>query len=375
MLNIIDRPTHKVCSSPNYNYLFNKKTGAFYEWSTTKEEDPLYAPFPNIADIEISSAVDAKTAAKYSIVNGSIAQTNEDYIVTKGGCDGIGCGFCYKQNGKHNYTLHMSLTGFKKLADKLPEGLCQIAMGATTIQHHPEFWDICKEGTRRGLAMNVTVNGGNLDQPTIEKLAQHCNAIAVSVNSINKDMAYDAIEQLIGRPEKRQINIHYVLSMETFDGCKRTIEDCQRDKRLAGLNALVLLMFKNKSTNALTTITDPLVYKELIDYAEKLQVPLGFDSCSAYNYLKAIQHSDNYDTQSQYVTPCCGGRFSAYFDVFMNYHACSFLEGREEWGEGIPILPSTDFIKDVWNHPRTEKFRQHNIERSKKMRNPCKYFD
>jgi hypothetical protein len=47
--------TRKIIESEDYNYVFNLKTGLFMRWGKTKEEDPLYAPFPEILDLEISS--------------------------------------------------------------------------------------------------------------------------------------------------------------------------------------------------------------------------------------------------------------------------------------------------------------------------------
>ena len=373
MLQIIDKPNVKICISSKYNYIFRKSDGFFIEYGSTREEDPLYAPFPNIADIEISKVIDDTAIEKY--------RHDDRWIITKGKCGGIGCGqWCYKQNGQYNNTLHISLKGFKELAHKLPDGLCQIAFGVTTIHHHPEIWKIFKECRDKGLAANVTVNGGNVTSCDIQNLAENCNAVAVSVNKTNKQAAYNTLQELISlskRPDKllSQVNIHYVLSYETFEECKKVIRECTTDIRLTGLNALVLLMFKNKSTNTLTTITDPVKYKELIDYAQKLGVPLGFDSCSAYNYLKAIREDKDYNQKAQFVTPCCAGRFSAYFDVFGNYNVCSFLEDREEWGDGISMWNVKDFIKEVWNNSRVVKFRKYNIERSKKLCNPCKYFD
>lgn len=366
----IDKPTYKSYTSDNYNYFFRKSDGIYLEWGATKDDDPKSAPFPNIADIEVSSAIDEKTVQKY--------KNNPNYIITNGGCTGIGCSWCYKQNGLYNNTIHMSLTGFKKLADKLPEGLCQIAFGITTIDHHSEIWQIFQECKKRGWAANVTVNGGNVDDNTITKLSKHCNAIAVSVNKTNKQKAYGVIQKLTQQPEQRQINIHSVLSVETFNDCMSVIEDCRNDIRLEYIGAAVMLMFKSKSSNQLTTITDPVVFGKLVARSEALEVPLGFDSCSAYNYMALLQNEPDAAERArkaQYVTPCCAGRFSMYVDVFGYYHACSFLEGRDEWGTGLNVLKADNFIKDIWNHPQTKKFRQKNIECSEKMCNPCNYFN
>lgn len=358
----------KICQAPDYNFVFRKSDGYFVEYGKNIDDDPDYALYgPNILDLELSSAVSEKIARQY--------QNNTDYIVTKGGCAAQGCSkFCYKLNNKFKHSLHLSHQGIVKLLDKTPNTLCQVAAGITQLDDHPELWKIFEEINKRGMACNVTVNGGGASKTNITKLIQYCKAVAVSVNEINKEKAYSTIQLL--SQSSLQVNIHYVLSLETLDNCIRTIEDCKNDCRLKNLNALVLLMYKDKNnTNALTTITDPLIYKKLIDYAKKNKIPLGLDSCSSYNYLEAIKDEKDFETQSQYVTSCCGGRFSAYIDIFGHYHACSFLENRDEWGQGLDVFECEDFINDIWNHPQTVNFRNRNIACSKKMRNPCKYFD
>jgi len=45
----------KICSSKDYNFIFNKCSGDFARWGRTKEEDPQFSPVgPEILDLEIS---------------------------------------------------------------------------------------------------------------------------------------------------------------------------------------------------------------------------------------------------------------------------------------------------------------------------------
>ena len=69
-LNISENKKHKICTSKNYNFIFNKETGEFARWGKTEDEDPLFAITPELADIELST----------------------------GSCLGK-CAFCYKSNG------------------------------------------------------------------------------------------------------------------------------------------------------------------------------------------------------------------------------------------------------------------------------------
>ena len=45
----------KLCKSPDYNYLFNLKTGYFLRWGATEADDPEMSPAPEILDIEITT--------------------------------------------------------------------------------------------------------------------------------------------------------------------------------------------------------------------------------------------------------------------------------------------------------------------------------
>ena len=361
-ITILDRPTYKSCQSPNYNFFFRKNDGLFLEWGVTKEDNPDYAPAPNIVDFEISKVVDENydvNALRYNVINQA--------------CNG--CKFCYKNANESQKTISMKTKTFDLLMSKLNKEntICQCALGINKISTCPDFWNIvelCRN--KYGVIPNYTTRGGDLTTRDYKNTAKYCGAVAISY--ANNDETYDAVQNFLFYGTK-QTNIHFMISNETLDQCYRVIDDCVHDKRLVGLNALVLLMFKNKTTDTFTTITDAAVYKKLIDYAKKFQIPLGFDSCSAYNYLEAVKDEKDFETQSQYVTPCCASRFSAYIDIYGQYYACSFMENREEWGSGLDIFDCEDFIQDIWNHPQTVDFRNKNIACSKQNRNPCKYFD
>jgi len=362
MLQILEGSTYKSCQSPNYNYFFRKKDGVFLEWGATKDEDPTHAPFPNLVDLEISKVVDENF----------IVDKNKYNVVDKG-CNG--CEFCYKLANKGQKTISMKTKTFDTLMSKLNKnrGICQCAIGINQISTCPDFWNIIKNcRNKHSVVPNYTTRGEDLTERDYKNTAKHCGAVAISYS--DRDTTYNTVQKFIFHGTK-QTNIHYMISHETLNKCYKVMDNCRSDKRLRNLNALVLLMFKNKTTNTFTTITDVKIYKKLIDYAKKLKIPLGFDSCSAYNYLRAIQGEENYETQSQYVTSCCAARSSSYINIFGEYHACSFLEGREEWGGGLNVLEADDFIRDIWNHPQTVKFREKNIRCSREMSNPCKYFD
>ena len=83
----------------HYNYFFNKKNGYFMRWGKQKEDNPDFAPFPEIADMEIST-----------ICHGI---PNEKGILTP-------CPFCYK--GNTSIGKNMTLEEFKVVFDKFAIG-------------------------------------------------------------------------------------------------------------------------------------------------------------------------------------------------------------------------------------------------------------
>ena len=230
---IVETKDTKIFRSSDYNYNFNKKTGFFARWGKTKEDDPLYGPSPEIADIEITTK-----------------------------CMGVGgklCPFCYKSNTPNG--KNMSFDTFKKMIDKFPtypqklimiivdsqygfgyspeaiiktkEGpkkvkdikkgdildiykkelahnpqivtairtkkkdvpfLTQVAFGADSrAESNPDLWkmmDYCRE---KGIIPNITV--AEITDETADKLVSKCGAVAVSRYD-DKNICYDAVQKL-----------------------------------------------------------------------------------------------------------------------------------------------------------------------------------
>ena len=100
----------KKVRTKEYNYNFSLKTGLFARWGQTLKDDPVFSPLgPELADIEISTI-----------------------------CSGLGkpCAWCYKANNSKGE--NMTLKQFKKLFQKFPKNLTQIAFGIGDIDSG--FW-------------------------------------------------------------------------------------------------------------------------------------------------------------------------------------------------------------------------------------------
>ena len=316
----------KLFMSESYNYVFNETNGHFMRWGKTRDDDPEFSRFgPEILDIEIST------------------------ICPKA------CSFCYKTNtGKGQY---MTFDTFKKLFHKLPITVTQIAFGIGSIEGNPDLFKImqyCRDNElKRKIIPNITINGDNLTDEYADKLSEVCGAIAVSMYDYEK--CYSAVKKLSDRGMK-QVNIHMLLSEETLDTCNHVVQDA-KDGKIGGLNAIVFLWLKPKGKrNTYHQVQDFKEYKKLVDKAFKYDVNIGFDSCSAPMFLKAIKERKDYKQMEQLVEPCESTLFSAYINVEGRAFPCSFTEDTDDY-TGIDVVNCGDFINDIWYGKETMKFR------------------
>lgn len=315
----------KQLKSANYNFIFNTKTGFFARWGKTKEEDPSHSPYgPEIADIEI----------------------------VQGDCKG-NCPFCYKSNGQ--VTNHyMNLEDYKKLLAKMPKTLCQVAFGITDIDGNPDFFEIMEHTRSEGVIPNYTTHGLDITPEIAAKTKELCGAVAVSI--VNKEKTYDAIKMFTDAGMD-QVNIHYMISEETYDRAFEIMEDMKTDPRLAKMNALVFLSLKQKGRGEKYEGLAFNKYKHLVDTALSDGTRIGFDSCSAPLFLAAVKDHEDYDKYEQLAEPCESYLFSIYINNYGECVPCSFLEEESEY-EHLSVLECDDFMEDIWNHPSVLSWRE-----------------
>lgn len=347
-MKIIDTVTHKTITSKNYNMTFNKKTGYSISFGPTPDEDPVSeCPVgPVLADIELSSAADD-----------DIDNVTPMHVIDNKGCCGKFCKrFCYKQS-KSNKTMYMSIDLLKKILDKFPKSLCQIAYGICSV-NHPIVFQALEETRKRDIVPNLTISGDdNITNEVALKLSKLCGAIAISVNTENKDNAYNIIKLFSQDFGMSQINIHVVVAEETADFVKSVCDDMKNDNRLSKCNCVVLLSFKNKANvKSFSSVTQE-TYTDIISYYLDNNCSVGADSCAGCAFQKAIANRKNKNELEQCITNCEATLESVYLNVFGKVFACSFLENRGMWLDGIDILKYNNFM-DVWNHPQVQKWRQ-----------------
>jgi len=314
---------NKIIRSENYNYIFDKQDGAFSRWGSTFEEDPIMAPGPEILDLEISSG---------------------------GDCLG-NCPFCYKSNGGNQSTHNMTFEDFKTIFNKMPPTLTQIAFGIMNITTNPDFFKMMEYAKSHGIAPNYTCHGLDTTKEIAEKTSDLCGAVAVSC--YNNEKTYDSIKMFTDAGMS-QVNIHFMISEETYDRAIKIIDDSITDPRLAKLNAIVFLQLKQKGRGDKYNYVSPDKYKKLIEYAFEKNVDIGFDSCSAPLYFKSVEDNEKvYEAAKLFAEPCESTLFSSYINDRGKFYPCSF----NEFGQGLDVLGCNDFIQDIWNHKDTKIFR------------------
>lgn len=324
---LIETKYFKYFRSPDYNYNFSKLDGLFYRWGRTYSDDPDWSPLgPEIADIEIS-------------VNG---------------CPNA-CPWCYKGNVNTSPT-NMSIEQFDTLLSKYPRTLTQMALGITGVQTNPDFIEILQTCRNRGVVPNYTLTGIDLTDEIVDATVKLCGAVAVSCYDI--ELCFDTVARL-KRAGMAQVNIHLLYHLDNILYVKDVLRRVSQDRRTQFLNAVVLLALKPKGRAQNLVPINYNIFEDIVQYARTLEVPLGFDSCSAKKVLKYSQTLDK-QTQLLYnllVEPCESGLFSSYVNVEGKFFPCSFMENERGWKEGIDVLNCNNFVEDVWLHPRVKTWR------------------
>ncbi len=325
----------------HYNYIMDMKTGFFVEWGESLDDDVEKAPANNILDIEVTTKC---TGPGNYVFDKYGSKTH-----TESGC----CAFCYKSNTPNG--KNMSLDTFRKVIDKMPITLTQIAIGADAhLDQNPYLWDMMDYANSKGIAVNITC--ANIDDKTARLLSQKCKAVAVSRYQ-NKDWCYDSIKRLTDY-DMNQVNMHFMICQESFEQAKETINDIKTDSRLKKLNAIVWLSLKTKGRGEKFHPLSQEQFNELINMCKKEGINFGCDSCSAPKVIKAYKDDPDYERVFEAVMSCESTLESAYINVDGEYFPCSFTEGEEGWEQGISVLRTKDFIENVWNHKRTKEFRK-----------------
>lgn len=75
-MQILETSREKLVKSADYNSYFNKETGFFARWGARKEDNPAYAPMPEILDLEISAGKCMGKCPECYKCNGAVEETH-----------------------------------------------------------------------------------------------------------------------------------------------------------------------------------------------------------------------------------------------------------------------------------------------------------
>jgi len=334
---IVIEGKYKILKSENFNYVMDLETGYTLTWGKSLKEDPDVCEVgPLIADIEVTTI-----------------------------CKGVKskpCLFCYKANTPNG--INMSFDKFKEIFDKLPKSLTQIAFGADAqCESNPEIWKMMEYCRANNVVPNIT--SAEISDEVADKFKKYCGAVSISRYE-DKDVCYDSVKKLTDRG-MNQINIHQMLSFETYEQTLETINDIKLDERLSKLNAIVFLSLKKKGRGKTYSSLTQEQFSNIIKLCFENNIKFGFDSCSASKVLKSVEGTEKFNEIYSYVEPCESCCMSIYFSTEGKFYPCSFCEDEVE---GVDISNVTDFYKDIWFGDVANKFRNKLI--SNKDRNGCR---
>jgi len=347
----------KILKSQFYNYYFDKHTGFFLRYGIDKTDDPEFSIFgPEIADIEITE--------KCYGIRCDLKDEKSRKI----------CKFCYKSNNPNKET-YMSFEDFQIIFHKIPKILTQIAFGVDSqCKTNPDVWKIleyCRNNDYNYVIPNITV--ADIDDETAKELAKICGAIAVSYYpDQNKECCFESIK-LLNKYKVNQCNIHCMLSKETFNDILWLFNYVKKNKTFKKMiNAIVLLSLKQKGRGVSFHQVDQKQFKELVEFALKNNIPIGFDSCSTFKFLNSVKDHKNFKNFKILSEPCESSLFSTYINCKGYFFPCSFVEGEQGWKRGLNVKTCKNFLKDIWFHDRTKKFRKVLLQSKNKNKLQCR---
>ena len=346
----------------SFHMMFRKSDGFTAKWGRTMDDDPTHCPWGNeIADIEITTACRG--------IRGIDKATGKTSV---NDCDRRVCDFCYKSNQPNG--SYMSFDTFKVVFDKMnqPRTMTQIAFGVDAeCRTNPDVWRIMDYCNENGVTPNVTV--ADIDHETAENIVRRCGACAVSCYERNRNCCYDSIKLLTDEAKRQgrdsfKVNMHLLVSHETEKFVFEVLNDRLNDERLKDMGAIVLLSLKQKGRGKAFRKMDDEVYRKVIFFLQDNHISYGSDSCGANRLMASLKeyYKDKENGEEQYkrvlgcISPCESLMESIYINVNGEVFPCSFMEGEDNWKEGIDLKNDKcrNFTAQVWNHPRVLEWRQ-----------------
>lgn len=320
--------------STDYNFIGDTESGMTFRWGKNINENPLFAPHPELVDISISNHCSK------------------------------GCSFCYRNSTANN--SFMSLDEYIFVLDSLQHpiwgNVFQVAIGGGEPLEHPNFIEIIEHTFKRNIIPNFTTNGELIDVCLVKEISTKVGAIAISNQDIDQ-FNFDKVAIL--KKHRIKTNIHFLLNKDTLPQAISILKGKYNDK-LNNVNAVIFLTYKpfGRASESKILSQNELFYEfiSLIDNSKCIS-KIGFDACFVPALMKYTR------TNTTYIDPCECAFFSVYIDENMNVKPCSFTSNIDE----IFSLKKYSF-SDIWDN-RFNKIRQsrvNNCTNECKMRHECR---
>lgn len=281
--------------SATYNFVADPRTGVTFRWGSTPEEDPVSAPWPELADISISN-----------------------YCT-------VGCSCCYRDSSPQGKS--MSLADYRHVLDQLTHpiwgSVFQVALGGGEPLEHPDFIKIIQLTRDLGMVPNFTTRGFHVTRSLARKVSGLVGGAAVSATDL-ESCRFDAVRTLVS--EGTKTNIHYLLHRKSLSEAIE-IAKGKHDDLLKGVNAVVFLTYKPTGrASAAECLTWGPPFRLFVDAldAKRSKIKLGFDAC----LVPLLLHATRIDRRL--IDPCECGFFSVYIDENLNVRPCSFAPSKRD---------------------------------------------
>lgn len=325
----------------NYHFIADSRTGVTIRWGKSLNDDPSFAPVPELADISISNHC------------------------TKG------CSFCYRDSRNNNE--FMSVEDYCNVLDSMNHkkygNVFQVALGGGEPLEHPDFLTIINETVQRNIVPNFTTNGIHINLDICKQITGKVGAVAISVTSVH-DIPIEKVKLLNLHGIK--VNLHFLLSSESVDEAIKILRG-EDSGLLEGINAIVFLTYKpagraDKKYVLKNGLSLDVFLKEV--EARKTKKPkIGFDAC----FVPLLMRKTN--IPKSLIDTCEGGFFSVYVDHRLNVSPCSFSGGKDRFNlheydfYNIWLNKFESYRKTSSNHCRSKECIVYNI-----CRGCCAYY-
>ena len=280
----------------DYHFLADPETGITFRWGKTFDDNPLFAPVPELADISISNRC------------------------TKG------CSFCYKDSVPDGKL--MTVNEYCQVLDSMNSSengtVFQVAIGGGEPLEHPGFLEMVEETAKRGIVLNFTTNGLLLTPAVFAAIKGKVGAMAISAANIGE---LKRVIPLLKDCKGVRVNIHFILSNESVQEAIGIVNG-EQNYLFAGINAVVFLTYKPAGRGANNAmLRDVSRIDEFIKAIKspKISCKIGFDACFVPMLMR------NHAVRKELVDVCEGGFFSVYIDEYMRVSPCSFSGGKDSY--------------------------------------------